>query len=57
MLSLIIAHGPVQWREHPVDEVETVRTISGESPGAITLLKRERENPGGNVWWKALSVM
>jgi len=36
--------------ERPVDEVETVRTVSGESPGAITLLKREQGNPIGNDW-------
>ena len=42
--------------EMPVDEVETVRIVSGESPGAITLLKRERGNPISNDWHKTLSV-
>ncbi len=40
-----------------VDEAETVRTVSGESPGAITLLKRGQGNPTGNGWYKTLLVM
>jgi hypothetical protein len=31
--------------------------ISGEPPGAVTLLRRERAKPVGNGWDKALSVM
>src|SRR5690242_11901242 len=31
--------------------------ISGEPPGAVTLLRRERSKPVGNGWAKALSVM
>jgi hypothetical protein len=31
--------------------------ISGEPPGAVTLLRRERSKPVGNGWDKVLSVM
>jgi len=43
--------------ETPVDEVEAVRNISGELPGAITLLRRARPNPVGNNRHKARPVM
>ena len=34
--------------EATVDEVEAVRTFSGELPGLVTPLKRERTKPDGN---------
>jgi hypothetical protein len=43
--------------EMPVDEVEAVRTVSGEPPGCITIPRREYAKPVGNGWDKMLSVM
>ena len=43
--------------ETPVDEVEAVRTVSGEPPGCITTPRSERAKPVGNDWDKTLSVM
>jgi len=43
--------------EAPVDEVEAVRTVSGEPLGVITLLKRMRGNLIGNDWHKTLPVI
>jgi len=48
--------GRVQ-EEISVDEVEAVRTVSGEPLGCITILRRERAKPVGNGWNKALPVM
>jgi hypothetical protein len=40
-----------------VDEVETVRIISGESPGLITALKSKRTKLVGNDQAKKLAVI
>ena len=41
----------------PVDEVEAVRIISGEPPGLITILRRERAKLISNDQHKTLLVM
>jgi hypothetical protein len=41
----------------PVDEVEAVRIISGEPPGSITILTRERSKLLSNDQHNTFSVM
>jgi hypothetical protein len=41
----------------PVDEVEAVRIISGEPPGLVTILRRERSKLVSNDQYNTLSVM
>jgi len=40
-----------------VDEVEAVRIVSGEPPGLITILRRERAKLVGNDQHKTFPVM
>ena len=60
-IHMIIVASTSAWagleEEAPVDEVEAVRTVSGEPPGYVTTLRRWRTNPSGNGWNKTLSVM
>lgn len=49
--------GRAYQEEAAADEVEAVRTVSGEPPGLVTPLRRKRSNPVGNDRHKTLSVM
>lgn len=46
-----------QEEDAPVDEVEAVRIVSGEPPGLITILRRERSKLVSNDRHNTLSVM